>query len=51
MTFSKGNSIFLPLTITGTHMLTTASKNRHDAGVEPTGSKQNFDECIPFEVQ
>ena len=51
MTFSKGNSIFLSLTITGTHMLTTASKSRHDALVEPAGSKQNFDECIPCEAK
>ena len=51
MKFSIGNSIFLSLTITGTHMLTIASKSRHDAVVEPAGSKQNFDECIPYEAK
>ena len=51
MTFSKGNSILLSLTITGTHMLTTTSKSQHDAVVELAGSKQNFDECIPCEAK
>lgn len=50
MTSSNGNSI-LSLTITGIHKLCIASKSRHDAGVEPAGCKQNFDECIPCEAK